>query len=348
MNNKPKVLVVATSRMTRGGITSVIKAYERTQMWEDFHCHWCQTHRDGSAWKKLIYFLTGGLDFMFRLPFYDIVHVHTADYGTQRRKRIFVRVAKMFGKKVVVHLHSSGSHFSIGGKYGKLYKNSFELADCVLALSKDWREEILKHYDIDRKKVRILYNPCPSIESNPCEKKVKYILFAGTLNHRKGYDDLIRAFSLIAEKVPDWKLYMAGNGEIEKGKNLAVECGVEERVEFLGWIGGEAKDKAFREASVYCLPSYSEGFPMGVLDAWAYHLPVVSTPVGGLTDVAVDGKNIILSTPGSIEELSKALLRVAQDGTLRASLVSASKDFSQNEFNINRLSEQCAEIYLNL
>ena len=119
-----KVLIVATSRKTRGGITSVIKAHETGEQWKKFHCHWVQTHRDGPGWRKILYFASGMMDFLVRIPFYDIVHIHTADYGTEKRKRIFARLTKLFGKKLIVHLHSSGPEYSIGGKYRELYRYS--------------------------------------------------------------------------------------------------------------------------------------------------------------------------------------------------------------------------------
>ena len=106
-----KILVVATSRKTRGGITSVIKALESDEHWKKFHCHWVETHRDGPTWRKIWYFATGMMDFLIRLPFYDIVHIPTADYGTEKRKRIFARLTKLFSKKLIVHLHSSGPEF---------------------------------------------------------------------------------------------------------------------------------------------------------------------------------------------------------------------------------------------
>lgn len=52
----PKVLVVATSRKTRGGITSVVKAHETGNQWKKYHCKWIETHRDGPSWRKILYF----------------------------------------------------------------------------------------------------------------------------------------------------------------------------------------------------------------------------------------------------------------------------------------------------
>ena len=57
----PKVLVVATSRKTRGGITSVVKAHETGNQWKKYHCKWIETHRDGPSWRKILYFIKAKL-----------------------------------------------------------------------------------------------------------------------------------------------------------------------------------------------------------------------------------------------------------------------------------------------
>ena len=88
-----KVLVVATSRKTRGGITSVVKAHETGRQWKKFHCRWIETHRDGNAVRKLWYLITGLLEFVCLLPFYDIVHIHLSEPPSAMRKCIFLCLA---------------------------------------------------------------------------------------------------------------------------------------------------------------------------------------------------------------------------------------------------------------
>lgn len=73
MKHNPRVLVVATSRKTCGGITSVVKAHETGEQWKKYHCRWIQTHRDGPAWRKLRYLVTALIEYMVLLPWYDIV-----------------------------------------------------------------------------------------------------------------------------------------------------------------------------------------------------------------------------------------------------------------------------------
>lgn len=174
------------------------------------------------------------------------------------------------------------------------------------------------------------------------------ILYAGTVNKRKGYADLIRAFAKIAEAFPDWRVVFAGNGEIELGKSLAKELGIENQIEFAGWVSGEDKDALFRNTSVFCLPSYAEGFPMAVLDAWAYGLPVITTPVGGIPDVAIDGENMLLFTPGDIDKLASNLRRLISDTDLRAKISAASSEFANGKFNITTINNKLGEIYKSL
>ncbi|MCM1141788.1 MAG: glycosyltransferase family 4 protein, partial [Muribaculum sp.] len=294
---------------------------------------------------KMMYFATGMIDFLIRLPFYDIVHIHTADYGTEKRKRIFARIAKIFGKKLIVHLHSCDPTTSIIGEYKDLYNYTFHNADKIILLSKTWRNLAINSFPDIRDKFHVLYNPCPTVVSSKFEERKRYILFAASVIQRKGYEDLIRAFAKIAKDFPEWELKIAGNGEIENAKQVALELGVSQQIEFLGWINGNAKDKVFRNASIYCLPSHSEGFPMGVLDAWAYHLPVVSTPVGGLPDVAVDMKNILLFTPKDIEGLSNKLRLLMSDSELYQVITNASAEFADDKFNIKNICAQLGAIY---
>ena len=107
----------------------------------------------------------------------------------------------------------------------------------------------------------------------------------------------------------------------------------------------ELRVKAFKQASVFCLPSYAEGFPMAVLDAWAYGLPVVTTPVGGIPDVAVDSENMLLFNPGDIDTLAERLDLLMSDDILRDKLAASSIKMSLEMFNLNTITKQVGEIY---
>lgn len=343
-----RVLIVATSRKTRGGITSVVKAHEQGQQWKDYHCHWVQTHRDGPAWRKIGYLANAIIDFSFRLPFYDIIHLHFSNINSLRRKLLFAKAAKKFNKKIIVHFHAFDPQTTIHGDNRHLYKSLFELADKIIVLSNWWKDEAIKAFPQVNTRISVIYNPCEKTIPNPAIKHKNIILYAGTVNARKGYADLIKAFSLIASNHPDWTLAIAGNGEIEEGKQLARELGIINQVDFLGWVNGEAKQRAFHEASIFCLPSYAEGFPMAVLDAWAYGLPVITTPVGGIPDIAKNGDNMLLFNPGDTATLAQKLDLLINDDSLRKHIANESVKLANGPFSIESINAQLGNIYASL
>jgi len=126
---------------------------------------------------------------------------------------------------------------------------------------------------------------------------------------------------------------------------LSKELGIENQVKFLGWVNGDEKDKIFRESSIFCLPSYAEGFPMAVLDAWAYGIPVVTTPVGGIPDIVHDGINGLLFQPGDIKMLSQQLEKLIKDKSLRECLVSESDKLVRDVLDINVINKELGRIY---
>lgn len=344
--HNPRVLVVATSRKTRGGITSVIKAYETGEQWKKFHCKWIETHRDGNFIRKIWYLFTAFLEYIMLLPFYNIIHIHVATTKSAKRKLLFLYPAKWMKKKIIIHFHPSNEKFLFEPQNKKIYRSLFLQANLVLVLSNQWRKWINEALDITEN-IEILYNPCAQVSRGKYGKK-NYILFAGSIIARKGYADLIKGFSLIKSKYPDWTLVFAGNGEIEQAKKLAQQYEIEQQTQFLGWVTNEKKEKIFQESSIYCLTSYGEGFPMGVLDAWAYGIPCIVTPVGGIPDIIQDNQNGLIYPAGDIMALSKQLDKLISNPTLREYIVKQSDQYVSGEFNIKTICKKLELIYLSL
>ncbi|MFT4071754.1 MAG: glycosyltransferase family 4 protein [Dysgonamonadaceae bacterium] len=343
----PKILVIATSRNTRGGITSVVKAHQQGKQWEKYHCQWIETHIDKGGLHKLIYLIKGFLRYMICLPTADLVHIHASEPVSGIRKIPFLFLAKLSGKKTIVHFHAFSPETTIRSKYRSVYHYLFSKADRVIVLSNYWKSELESSFKLDNKIV-ILYNPCSEPERSISYSPQKYILYAGTINQRKGYSDLIKAFALISTQFPEWKIVFAGNGEIEDGISLAKALSIANKTIFLGWVNGLAKSKAFQEASIFCLPSYAEGFPMAVLDAWAYGLPVVTTPVGGLPDILKDGINGLSFAPGDIKVLAQQLKIMIENDKLRANISIESERLAKEVFNPEVICNQLERIYEDL
>lgn len=346
-----KVLVVATSRKTRGGITSVVKAHETGAQWKKYHCRWIETHRDGPVWRKVWYFIRAYIEFFFLVPFYDIVHIHVASYSSLKRKMYFLRLANYWHKRTIAHFHPHKPEVIFEKETQCEYIYFFTHVDKIVVLSPQWQRWLKEALNITEN-VQYIYNPCPIVNRGIPNYSVKYILFAGTLYKRKGFDTLIQAFGRIAHKYPEWKVILAGNPKTKRDaelmRTLPKSLGIKGQIEFPGWVRGHQKDELFNNASIFCLASSAEGFPMAVLDAWAYGVPVVCTPVGGLPDIVEDGGNALMFEYGDVEKLSEQLDKMMSDEKLRNRISKASLDLAQTVFDVGNINKQIESLYKNL
>ena len=110
-------------------------------------------------------------------------------------------------------------------------------------------------------------------------KKEKNILFLARLHPKKGLDNLIKAWGEVDTK--NWNLIIVGpdEGGYEmkiKKRNSTLEEG-KNKIKFMGSVFGDQKRQLYTHASMFVLPSYSEGLPMTILEAWSYKLPVLMT-----------------------------------------------------------------------
>ena len=350
-----RVLVLATSRKTRGGITSVVNAHSEGELWLKYQCKWIQTHRDGPRWRKVCYFIFGTFQYIVLLPFYDIVHMHVSFAGSLTRKCIYMLFAKLMKKNTIVHFHPPTSDVLCNPTNQRKYYLLFKNADKVLVLSRTWKEMIEQvvygeHLLTDKRyqNIEVLYNPCPKIgdeEIVPILDRGKYILFAGTLIIRKGYKCLISAFSRIAKCHLDWKVILAGVDEEHQAINLIKSYGIEDQVELVGWCERGTMMNLYKNAGIFCLPSSGEGFPMSVLEAWAYGTPVICTPVGGLPDFLIEGENALIFDYNDEITLAKHLNQLINDVEMRENLSKGGRALAKTVFDEGLINEQLCKIY---
>jgi glycosyltransferase involved in cell wall biosynthesis len=108
------------------------------------------------------------------------------------------------------------------------------------------------------------------------ENGSRTLLFLGRLHTKKGIRELARAWKLVGHEASNWKLVIAGPDELGLRSELEnITRGT--NIEFVGPVFGRDKDDILQSADAFILPSFSEGFPMAVLEAWAFGLPVLMT-----------------------------------------------------------------------
>ena len=349
------ILMIGPSKDVRGGISTVINSYIHSEIANKYNVILLSSNVDGSRFTKLFQFLKSIFNFLWIMILKDIkiVHVHTASRASFYRKSIFVIFSKIFRKKVILHIH--GGEFSIfyheeSGLVKQYYiKRMLYLSDRIIALSKGW-EKKLKNILGESGLITIISNAISMPEHINVNKTdgnlLITVLFMGRLNRRKGVYDLIETLNLIVRKMRNVRFILAGDGDIDKVKQIVSGKGLSPYVVVPGWISN--KEQYYKGADIYVLPSYNEGLPMSILEACSYSLPVITTPVGGITEVIEDGVNGFLVQPGDIKILEEKLLFLIRSGELREQMGKAGYEKVKDKFNIDHVVEQIDALYKEL
>lgn len=275
----------------------------------------------------------GQLIFHFILPFYaacqkyDLwIESFTPPFSTS--------FLPIFTKKPVIGL----IHMLAGQDMSRKYKIPFHIIERIglksyhyfIVLSEDAKNKI----KIINRQARIKIIPNGVYIPRMLKiKDKKHILFIGRIEmNQKGLDLLLKAFSLICDKI-NYKLAIAGSGidnELIKLKNMIVSLGLKDRVEILGRVEGAEKDDAFKKAVFVAVPSRFESFSLVALEALSYSLPVVSFNIAGFK--WIPAKHCVKAKPFCETDLSRKILKLSQDDVLRQKMGSAGRQFA-SQFN---------------
>lgn len=298
------------SKTPEGGVAFVLSEYRK--IFPD--AYFVASTISKNKLTKIIGFTWGLLHFAFLLiahPEIKIIHIHGASYTSFKRKYIFYKLARLWDKKVIYHIH--------GGAFHKFYESANESlkrkiifmlndVDCVVCLSEKWQKFFASEFNPRLLKVIPNIIPVPFVKlSTDNIKKTLTFLFLGLIDTNKGIWFLMETLRNYKTEIEGKaEFYIGGNGETKKLQNLIHEYHLENLVKYIGWVSGEEKQRQLNEADIYLLPSFNEGLPISILEAMSYSMPVLSTTVGGIPEI-VDNSNGILIEPGNEEQLWQAI-----------------------------------------
>lgn len=322
MKNQINVVTLGPSVTEQGGMGSVAKLLVASDTEKYRFSHLSTWDSNLSRFALVVHFSRCCQAFLLLLlkAKVDIVHLHISEGGSLVRTFILSLIAWLFMKPVILHAHGSEFHSFYAGlsPQGKRWINFyFSHCNLLIALSESWQKFYIETCDIAPDKVIVLKNPVYLPDEVPKRDggKAVNLLFMGKINQRKGVYDLVQALALLEVSVRyRITLILAGSGEIEAIQELAKQLGVIDCLRFPGWVDARMRDQLLSEANIFVLPSYNEGLPMALLEAMAWALPVITTPVGGIPEVILSGKNGILVPPGDVEAMATAITAlVTQD-----------------------------------
>ncbi len=342
------VLFVGPHYQLRGGMASVLKVYSENINEFNF----LATYDRGNALANAFHFKKALVIFLWRMltnRHIKIVHIHTACRGSFTRKAIILLLSKMFGKKTILHIH--GGEFKVYYKTAGSIKKRFILytlknADELAVLSDEWKTYF---DDLTGKHKSIIINNPVVVPKDAVKNTVSTpvnVLYLNHITEKKGIFDLIELFKRNKETYKTvFKLNIAGNGDgLDKMKSLIAEYGLEELVEYKGWVSGQAKEDLLQQCNVFVLPSYFEGLPMSILETMAISKPVIATNVGGIPRTVKPGANGWLFAPADVNALQNIFDEIKNNPSILEAYGKKSFEIVQ-DFSIIKVIEKLNGIY---
>jgi glycosyltransferase involved in cell wall biosynthesis len=168
---------------------------------------------------------------------------------------------------------------------------------------------------------------------------------AARLVPSKGIDRLLQALRLLADEDLRPSVRIAGHGPVLQGLRDLTRClGLEQQVVFAGHVG--EMSEFHRSIDVFVLPSLeAEGLPIAVLEAMATGLPILTTRVGGASEVVRDGKDGFVVAPGDVPALAAALRTLLIDAGLRERMGKSARRRAVEELSVDRFAESVFDLY---
>jgi glycosyltransferase involved in cell wall biosynthesis len=170
------------------------------------------------------------------------------------------------------------------------------------------------------------------------------LLGIGRLSPEKAFDTMIRAFAVLAPREPRLRLRLAGHGPLEASlKALAVELGVADRVQFLGFVKNMRPE--YDAADLVVQSSITEGMPNVILEAAVLGVPILATAVGGTAEVVEHERDAWLIAPGSTDLLVDGLRRFLDDPAAFAARARAARPAVAKKFSFHARTDRLTAIY---
>jgi glycogen synthase len=310
----------------------------------------------------------------------DVVHCHTwySNFGG-------ILAKLMYGTPLVVTTHSleplrPWKREQLGRGYDTsswIEKTTIEMADAVIAVSEETKEDVLKHFDVDESKVQVVYNGIDleeyqastskdSLIKHTIDPNLPYVLFVGRITRQKGIIHLVNAIKHLNENVQ--VVLCAGAPDTEdiakEMEDLVTE--VQKERSNVIWID-EMLPKSeiielYSHAAVFCCPSIYEPFGIINIEAMACKTAVVASAVGGIKEVVVHRETGLLvpveqQTTAPFEpvdpekfakDLADGVNQLIADDELRTQMAIKGRQRVEEKFSWTEIAKEIKSIYESL
>lgn len=347
------VVMLGPSLASPGGMTSVVCTLREAGLFDRCGVHYISTYELPALFRQLNVVARAVVELFLLLirRRVALVHVHSASRGSFWRKSFFCALAWTCGVPYVFHVHSGEFPVFYHQECGEItqwwVRRTLRKAARVVCLTATWMDCIKKIEPTAE--VVVIGNPVAVPEQlEPLRDPPQEVLFLGRLREKKGVNDLVAAIPQVTAVSPQLRFILAGDGELDKVREIAKKLGVEGSIVLPGWVDGDQKATYLTGADIFVLPSYFEGLPVGILEAMACGIPIIATAVGGIPDVIENNVHGILLSPGDVGALARELVRLSSDRELRERLRQAAFGRVQSHYSIAVIAAAVEDLYMEL
>jgi glycosyltransferase involved in cell wall biosynthesis len=287
----------------------------------------------------------------------SIVHINTSmDARGYWRDLAYMVGAKLCGARVLYQMHGGAlpQEFFKGSRLlTSFLRMTLRIPDAIVVLA---REELDAYREfVPSQRILAIPNAIDAsiyagIERLPSSAALPLkLLYIGRLHRDKGLYEALQGLRIAQAHGVRAHLVVAGSGPEEASlKKHAEDQGLGETVAFAGPVFGEAKLGLLEAADVFLLPSYREGLPYSLLESMAAGAPVVTTRVGGIPDVVIDGVNGVFVPCRDAHAIGRAIIGLAADRSWLSRMSDACRRTIESGYTIERQSEVFCRLYWDL
>jgi glycosyltransferase involved in cell wall biosynthesis len=241
-------------------------------------------------------------------------------------------------KKLVVTIHDV-AFLTYPKSFSSFFRSYYRLlmpliikrADKIITVSEYSKNEIEKYYPIAKAKIEVIYLGCDkSFKKIDSIKKNNQILYVGSMNSRKNFVGVLKAFERLSQK--DQKLVMVGNFSSNfavdtETQKLLKQTRANENIEFKNRVSNEELVKIYNESKLFVFPSFYEGFGLPVLEAMACGTPVICSDTSSLPEVGGDA--VVYCNPLNEEDIKEKIEMVLADEVLQQKMATEGLERAQ-------------------
>jgi len=250
-----------------------------------------------------------------RAPAADLFHGLNQRIGTARYRRTVSTFHDLF----VISADYSTREFR--ERFAAQARAAAERSDLIVAVSAFTAHQVQELLHVEPSRIRVIPHGTRRV---PLERagiaREPIILSVGAIQRRKNIARLVEAFEHVGA---EWKLVLAGSSGFDSDavRDRMARSSRRQDIKVLGYIPDFELEELYQRASIFAFPSLDEGFGMPVLDAMARGIPVLTSNVSAMPEVA--GEAALLVDPTDVDAIADGLRRLTTDSTLRDTFIHA-------------------------